>query len=125
MHTATSCSGVIVNNKYVLSAAHCFCEIVDIPCDPNSPNKLPYLASEAVHLLLGVNGEKLNLTSLDFFLKHNQSVEKVMPHPSWEGYIKRANNTDLAIIKTRDNISFTSDISPICMPDSSRTETLY
>ena len=75
--------------------------------------------------LLGVNGEKLNLFSMDFFLKHNHSVENVTLHDSWNGYIEHENNTDLAIIKTRYDISFTSEISTICMPDLSRTKTHY
>ena len=98
------------NNMHFYSSS---CEQnVGLNCGPDGT--LPYWPSKHVHLFLGVNGQKLNISDISLLKRFHHPVKTVILHPSWKGY-PFDSNRDLAIIKTSEKIKFTDRISPICM----------
>ncbi|KAF2882272.1 hypothetical protein ILUMI_23892 [Ignelater luminosus] len=96
------CGGTIINNKYVLTAAHCLV------------NK----ASEVFQVRLGEWNTKEDPDCVDTLRTDcadpvkNISVESIIVH---EYYHARTKNNDIGLLKLADNITYSDYIRPICL----------
>ena len=98
------CGGTLINSQYVVTAAHCVVDMV---------------ASEML-VMVGTNSQNtaLQLNSNAFF------VSDIVYHMNYfdsnftSGY-------DIAIIKLENPVTFSTTVSPICLPLASDSTTVY
>lgn len=84
------CGGGIISNRFILTAAHC--------AEGQSPSTI-YAVAGALHLDQG--GVKLDL-------------DKVTYHEKWNS--AGTLNSDVALLRTTEEIQFTETIQPIALP---------
>ncbi|XP_011252863.2 chymotrypsin-2-like [Camponotus floridanus] len=87
------CSGVLINDRYVLSAAHCICNLIDEP-------------SEELNVLIG---------SVDYKKGEIHTVKSVKCHPD---YVYGADSSwvaDLAVIMLAEKVHLSSHVKPISL----------
>ena len=89
------CSGSILTRRFILSAAHCF--IVE--------------AYKPSHLRVGAN-------NIDSRYAKQREIFDVNLHPDYNSDTKTF-YFDIAIVSVKEEIQYSSRISPICLPDSS------
>ena len=87
------CTGVIVSDQAILSAAHCF--------------------KDGSHLSVRTGDEILNDPNDDQYAD-TYTMNTVITHPDYVGGV----SYDLAVIFTTEKIKFNSHTKPICLPQS-------
>ena len=92
------CSGSILNNRYIVTAAHCF--------QGNPPRFL----KESTPNIVRIGGN-----TLDSRYSIDKKIIDVKKHPKYDYPIYYF---DVALIVVEDEIRFTSRISPICLPQT-------
>ena len=95
------CGASIIDENTILTAAHCF----EKEQGPNS--KIMDAAPEKYFLILGL------LKNSEAYTKTRYQIEKIVIHPK---YNPKELENDIAILKTKKQIEFTSTIQPICLP---------
>lgn len=104
------CGGTIINNQYVMTAAHCFFN--------------PYTGERESDedLVVGVGDHDMTLTSDDVEgVTEMAEVQKVIIHPN---YVFRTNDNDIALIKLSKplDLSKHKELGAICLPkDDTKT----
>ncbi|XP_055625773.1 venom serine protease-like [Toxorhynchites rutilus septentrionalis] len=89
------CSGVIINYRYIMTAAHCF--------DYNpSPGNLQAL----------VGGHNYRI-EFDTPYSELYDIERIVRH---EKYIQRTYDNDIAILRTTVNMEWNRGVGPVCLP---------
>ena len=94
------CSGSILNNRYIVTAAHCF-----QAKPPNYPNP-----EENIPKIVRIGGN-----TIDSRYSIDKKIKDVKKHPKFDFPIYYF---DVALIVVEDEIRFTSRISPICLPQT-------
>ncbi|XP_055604729.1 venom serine protease-like [Uranotaenia lowii] len=89
------CSAVIINTRYVLTAAHC---VYDIP------------NFSRISLVVGTQDYK---AISDTRYSTRYSIEKSTTH---EQYVPQTRENDIAIIRTTRNIDYNRGVGPVCLP---------
>ena len=79
----------MINDNYVLTVAHCFCDTeLTINCQKaGSTLKVPYDVKTKVFLYMGINGNTIDLKNPSFLEKYKHKVESVTLHPLYKGYL--------------------------------------
>ena len=88
------CGGVLINDRYVMTAAHC----------------LTQFTPQDVMILLGARGNLSSLFQGEFY-----AVEKFIPDPRYSS-IDRHQLYDFGLIKLDRQVKFDANITPVCLP---------
>jgi len=102
------CGSSIINKRYLLTASHCTCKILD--CDKGKPL---YKPSEEFKAYLGINKmeTQIDVSDMKGNPKYEYGVEDVISHPDYK------TSSDIALIKLDRDIEFVPGVlEPICLP---------
>ena len=105
-----ACSGVIVSDRYVVTAAHCFNGVPDSPVF----HRGTFSNASNWEVVTGVHS--LN-TSMDEGTRYD--VDQITIHEGYDSYLKidpmALNN--IALMRLRSRIQYSDLVSPVCLPD--------
>ena len=129
---SSSCGGAIISPKIVLTAGHCIVKdedadvkaeyIEDCYTDTNT-NTDKFKCYKTIRVLAGVH--KITRSSDD--AKKTIDVKKAILHKDYKPKDNQAEGSsgvihDLAILQLEDDIEFTAEMSPICLPSDVRPD---
>ncbi|XP_066579290.1 serine protease 27 [Amia ocellicauda] len=90
------CGGSLIDNSWVLSAAHCF---------PSSVDSSIYILYLGRYQLNGINSNEVS-----------RRVQQVVVYP---GYMEPQQGSDVALVQLDSPVEYTDFILPVCLPDPS------
>ena len=93
----TFCGGSVINDRYVLTAAHC------------TANK----TADDIQVLLG--DQRINITDSG---EQRFSVTKITDHPDYSGAV---GGWDVSLLRLDRRITFSDTISPVCLAEAGQT----
>jgi len=117
------CGGSIINNKFILTAAHCLCMVEGMPLSETIPcteeDELKYDPKEVLRVVTGATVE-MDMENGKMRKKLEQDVEEVFIHPLWKGGTSLGENAeeaaDMGMIKLAKELVWGKTVSPICLP---------
>ena len=95
-----SCTGSIINDRFILTAAHCLANDV-----------------RQIHawLDIGIKKQQLRITEMDKRI----AIKSYKIH---EKYTSRSQHNDIAVIEVKERFRFNETFTPICLPDDKMTD---
>ena len=101
-----ACGGTIINDRYVLTAAHCM----------NGPDNTP-TARDNVKVILGAYERNEILARNGKYKKLDIEWYEVHPDAGSVEWTKMKHENDIALIKLKEPLQLGDEISPICLPN--------
>ncbi|KAJ6640940.1 Serine protease 7 [Pseudolycoriella hygida] len=103
-----SCGGVLINQRYVLTAAHCLVGEIERKIGQLVNVRLgEYDLSTTTDCILGDCADPVM----------NVGVEEVIPHPGYND--KNPNRTnDIGLVRLAEDVTYTDFVKPICLPST-------
>ena len=97
-----SCAGTVINDRFILTAAHCL--------EPPEPLIKDPEVFTSLGIWIGDQTDPHNLA-----LCQAAGIKRVITHPD---YVKDAvNMTDVALVELLRPLTFSASLTPICLPD--------
>ncbi|XP_043208111.1 trypsin-1-like [Amphibalanus amphitrite] len=96
--TRSWCGGSVINNRYVLTAAHC--------TENSSPSQIQVMLGD---LRIGTSDSG----------EQRFSVQQIIQHPQYTS--ASGSGWDFSLLKLDREISFSNTISPVCLPTAGQT----
>ena len=90
------CGGTLIDDQYIVTAAHCFVR------SSASPNPNRFLIKTATHMLSSQ--------------KYYNEIQTIIAH---EKYQTRVRYNDIALVKLKNPVEFNPTLAPMCLPEQS------
>lgn len=107
------CAGSLLNRRYILTAAHCVCVHFECPIGHDGVRTSGYDPKEDIKVYLGLKDLKyvFDINKRKSLIDNEYLLSKVIVHPKYNDALY-----DIALLRTKKEITFTEKIQPICLP---------
>ncbi|KAL7019684.1 hypothetical protein ACKWTF_011207 [Chironomus riparius] len=100
------CGSSILNEKFIVTAAHCICN-----------NKNKFIQPNQMKVYVGIHEtseiQKIQLNEIDAGMASEVIVDKIIVHPDY--VCGKKSDSDIALLELKKSIKFSDYIKPVCV----------